>query len=45
MTTHENYMHKALQEARQAAEVGEIPVGAVVVCYGKIIARALNETE
>ena len=43
MTTHEYYMHKALQEARQAAEEGEIPVGAVVV--GKIIARAHNETE
>ena len=38
-------MHKALQEARQAAEEGEIPVGAVVVCKGKIIARAHNETE
>ena len=45
MTTHEYYMHKALQEARQAAEEGEIPVGAVVVCKGKIIARAHNETE
>ena len=45
MTTHEYYMHKALHEARQAAEEGEIPVGAVVVCKGKIIARAHNETE
>ena len=45
MTTHEYSIHKALQEARQAAEEGEIPVGAVVVCKGKIIARAHNETE
>lgn len=43
--THEYYMQKALQEARQAAAEGEIPVGAVVVCQGKIIARAHNETE
>ena len=33
MTTHEYYMHKALQEARQAAEEGEIPVGAVGIGY------------
>ena len=34
-----------MRAARQAAEEGEIPVGAVVVCKGKIIARAHNETE
>lgn len=38
-------MRKALEEAARAAEEGEIPVGAVVVCRGKIIARAHNETE
>ena len=43
--THEQYMQKALEEARKAAEEGEIPVGAIVVCKGKIIARAHNETE
>lgn len=42
---HEPYMHKALKEARTAAEEGEIPVGAIVVCKGRIIARAHNETE
>lgn len=42
---HEDYMRKALQEAAQAATEGEIPVGAVVVCQGKIIAKAHNETE
>ena len=43
--THEQYMRKALEEASHAAEEGEIPIGAVVVCRGKIIARAHNETE
>ncbi|MEG0796557.1 MAG: nucleoside deaminase [Odoribacter sp.] len=45
MTTHEQYMQKALQEAAIAAEEGEIPVGAIIVCQGKIIARAHNETQ
>ncbi|MCX4290850.1 MAG: nucleoside deaminase [Odoribacter sp.] len=45
MNVHEQYMRKALEEARIAAEEGEIPVGAVMVCKGKIIARAHNETE
>lgn len=43
--SHESYMRKALEEAKRAEEEGEIPVGAVVVCQGKIIARAHNETE
>lgn len=38
-------MRRALDEAARAAEEGEIPVGAVVVCKGRIIARAHNETE
>lgn len=38
-------MQQALQEARKAAEVGEVPVGAVVVCRDRIIARAHNLTE
>lgn len=43
--THEDFMRKALDEAKKAGEEGEIPVGAVVVCKGRIIARAHNETE
>jgi tRNA(adenine34) deaminase len=39
------YMKCALDEAREAFKVGEIPVGAVVVCRGRIIARAHNLTE
>lgn len=39
------YMKQALAEARKAAERGEVPVGAVVVCKDRIIARAHNLTE
>ncbi len=39
------YMKKALEQARMAYERGEVPVGAVVVCRDRIIARAYNLTE
>ncbi|WP_299233164.1 nucleoside deaminase [uncultured Bacteroides sp.] len=39
------YMKQALVEAERAAERGEVPVGAVVVCRDRIIARAHNLTE
>ena len=39
------YMREALVQARQAGEQGEIPIGAVIVCEGRIIARAHNLTE
>ena len=39
------YMKQALMEAQKAAEEGEVPVGAVVVCRDRIIARAHNLTE
>ena len=38
-------MQEALEEAAQAAEVGEVPVGAVVVHRGQVIARAHNRRE
>lgn len=38
-------MKQALQEAQKAADSGEVPVGAVVVCKDRIIARAHNLTE
>ncbi len=41
----EHFMKQALREAVQAADAGEVPVGAVVVCEGRIIARAHNYTE
>lgn len=39
------FMKQALAEARAAAAEGEVPVGAVVVAAGRIIARAHNQTE
>jgi tRNA(adenine34) deaminase len=39
------FMKEALKEARKAIELGEVPVGAVVVCQNKIIGRAHNQTE
>ncbi len=41
----EYFMGKALEEAREALKAGEVPIGAVVVCKDKIIARAHNMTE
>jgi tRNA(adenine34) deaminase len=47
MTLNEDayYMHLALKQAERALEEEEIPVGAVVVCQGKIVAKAYNQTE
>lgn len=39
------FMRQALLEAQKAADSGEVPVGAVVVCGDRIIARAHNQTE
>lgn len=39
------YMKQALLEAQKAQERGEVPVGAVVVCRDRVIARAHNLTE
>ncbi len=39
------FMQQALAEARQAYDNGEVPVGAVIVSEGRIIARAHNQTE
>ena len=41
----EQFMRKALVEAQAAFDEGEIPVGAIVVCCGRIISRAHNLTE
>jgi tRNA(adenine34) deaminase len=38
----EFFMEEALRAAQRALEAGEVPVGAVVVCGGKIIARGWN---
>jgi len=43
--SHDYFMEEALKEARKALAAGEVPVGAVVVCQGRIVARAHNQTE
>ena len=43
--TDQDYMQLALAQAQLAAECGEVPVGAVVVCGGAIIAAAHNRCE
>lgn len=41
----EKYMRLALKEAQKAAQIDEVPVGAIIVCDGKVIARAFNKRE
>ena len=41
----ERYMRMALDQAQQASDMGEVPVGAVVVCEGRILGRGHNLTE
>ena len=41
----ERYMREAVKEAARAAEEGEVPVGAVIVKDGRIVARAHNRIE
>ena len=41
----EHFMRLALNEAKKAYDAQEIPIGAIVVCQGKIIGRGYNLTE
>ena len=43
--TDDYFMREALKEAQKALEISEVPVGAVVRCGNRIIARAHNQTE
>ena len=43
--TDEYFMREALKEAQKALDNMEVPVGAVVVCQNRIIARGHNQTE
>lgn len=43
MTTHESFMRLALQEARTALHLGEVPVGAVLVAGGEVVASGFNQ--
>lgn len=45
MTKDEQYMRLALAEAQKALAKGEVPIGAVVVCQDRVVARAHNLTE
>lgn len=45
MVDHEKFMRCAIEEALKAAEIGEVPIGAVAVRNGKVIASAHNIRE
>lgn len=45
MEQDEKYMHEALKEAVTARDSDEVPVGAVIVCKGRVIAKGHNMTE
>ena len=45
MEENEKYMKEALREAQCAAAEDEVPIGAVVVCRGRVIAKGHNMTE
>ncbi|MGL6009235.1 MAG: tRNA adenosine(34) deaminase TadA [Culicoidibacterales bacterium] len=42
---HQHYMQIAIQQAQFAAEIGEVPIGAVLVHNNQIIAQAFNDRE
>ncbi len=42
---HESFMRQALVQAQRAFDVDEVPVGAVIVMHGKIIAKAYNQVQ
>lgn len=41
----ETFMAMALEQARIASDVGEVPIGAIVVCDGAVVSRAHNRRE
>ena len=45
MTEQEKYMKEAIKQAKKAYQKEEIPVGAIIVKDGEIIARAYNRKE
>ncbi|HUG52691.1 MAG TPA: tRNA adenosine(34) deaminase TadA [Vicinamibacteria bacterium] len=44
MTAHEPFMRLALARAREALAGGEVPIGAVVVAYGRVVGEGSNQT-
>ena len=45
MELDEKYMREALREAQEALAEGEVPIGAVITCKGRIVGRGHNMTE
>ncbi|WP_423408660.1 tRNA adenosine(34) deaminase TadA [Heyndrickxia sp. MSNUG] len=45
LTPDERYMYEAIEEAKKAGQIDEVPIGAVIVHNGEIIARAHNLRE
>ena len=45
MQPDEVFMAMALEQARNAASIGEIPIGAIVVCEGAVVAHGMNRRE
>ena len=45
MENEEKYMKIAIEEAEKARSIGEVPIGAIIVLNGKIIAKASNRRE
>jgi len=43
MSLHESWMKYAIEQARLALAMGEVPVGAIIVCDKKIIAKGFNQ--
>ena len=43
MGPHDTFMRAALDEARQARDAGEVPIGAVVVLDGQVVGRGFNQ--
>lgn len=42
---HEEFMREAIMEAKKAEEIAEVPIGAIIVHNGEIIARGFNKRE
>lgn len=42
MTEQEKYMRQAIKQAQKAYALGEVPIGCIIVCGGKIIGRGYN---
>ena len=43
MASHESFMQAALEQARLGLAAGEVPIGAVLVVEGRVVARAYNQ--